>query len=259
MKTDRNGNVQWTKKFGGLKTDASYDIHIDQNGSYIMSGYTESLGFGHMMGDDSSNIFMMKTDTSGNLNWMEVYGDGLQDESFRSELDIDGGYLIPGFTTNYVFNDSTQMVIIKTDSSGHTGCHELRVQPSDSFIVMPYADLVLNELSGISTNAFTLIQSNFTPENDNACLYSVVNENQLKDIVSVFPNPFFDLINISIDENPCEGEIIISDVFGKIVYSEKISSNNFTIHTNNLDNGIYFLYIKTMNSDVLIKKILKCY
>ncbi len=222
-----------------------------------MSGYTESLGFGHMMGNDSSNIFLMKTDTSGNLKWMEVYGDGLQDESFRAALDNDGGYLIPGFTTNYVFNDSTQMVIIKTDSAGYTGCHEVRVEPRDSFVVIPFANLSLNELSGISTGTLSLTTTNFTPDNENACMYTSLNKDPDNRELNVYPNPFNESITIEASEKNSGGEIIIADILGKTVFSGKINFDTGIIQTANLEKGIYYVSIKRTDGLVTTKKLLK--
>jgi len=258
MKTDRAGDVQWSKVFGGRKTDASYDIHIDSDQSFVLSGYTESLGHSHIMGNDSSNIFLLKTDSTGDITWMETYGDGLQDEGFRSAQADDGGYLIPGFTTNYLFNDSTQMIFIKTDNLGYSGCHEQRVQPVDSFVVMPYLDVFLNQLSGIVLSAVTLTQTSFVPDHDDACLFASLENDELKSALDIYPNPFENFIRISLPENySIGGELTISDLLGKVIISEKIISTECIIRTDILESGVYVVSLVNSVESVKGKLILK--
>lgn len=249
MKTDSSGNVQWSKTFGNSYTDAGYDIHITNDFSYILSGYTESLGYGHKLGGDSANIFLMKTNVNGDLQWMETYGDGLQDEAFRSAKANDGGYLIPGFTNNYLFNDSSQMVFIKTDSMGLTGCHEESVNPIDSVFNMPFHSINFNQLSGLPFNTFVLAETFFNPTNDDACLFTNINSNISKEKkINIFPNPFNNKIEISTDNNfSPEGILIVNDAYGKIIKSVKVHYSPFILDMEDLESGIYFASLITEN------------
>ncbi len=256
MKTDSAGNVQWSKTFGDLQTDAGYDIHVNPDNSFVLSGYTEGLGYGHMRGDDSSNVFLMKTNENGDLLWMEVYGDGLQDEAFRSAKASDGGYLIPGFTANYLFNDSTQMLFIKTDSMGLTGCHEESVIPIDSMITMPFQSVNFNQLSGLPVNTFILTETSFTPSNDDACLFADINsKNKSENGLKVFPNPFNEKLNIE-GENMELLEIIFYDIFSRKIFSTKFMKAA-SINTELFMNGIYFYRIIDKNGVVMNGKIIK--
>ncbi len=258
MKTNSVGDVEWTKIFGGRKTDASYDIHIDPDQSFIMSGYTESLGHSHIMGNDSSNIFLLKTDSTGDILWMQTFGDGLQDEGFRSAQAHDGGYLIPGFTTNYLFTDSTQMLFIKTDNQGHTGCHEQSVQPVDSFIVMPYMDLILNQLSGITFNTLALVRTSFAPDNDDACLFAPVNNQDETRSIKIYPNPFENfLFVITEGSDLSESEIIITDLLGKKIHTQKMMNRENIIEAGSLLNGAYILTLKSREGLCVSKLIIK--
>ena len=249
MKTDSSGNVQWSKTFGNSYTDAGYDIHITDDFSFILSGYTESLGYGHKLGGDSANIFLMKTNVNGDLQWMETYGDGLQDEAFRSAKAKDGGFLISGFTNNYLFNDSSQMVFIKTDSAGLTGCHEERVNPVDSVFSMPFHSVNFNQLSGLPFNTIVLAETSFNPTNDDACLFTNLNSNISKEnIIKIYPNPFNDKIEISIDKNFSPGGLLnVYDAYGKIIKSVKANYNPFVLDMGELESGIYFASLFIMN------------
>ncbi len=249
MKTDSAGNVQWSKTFGKDKTDAGYDIHVNSDLSFVISGYTESLGYGHIQGGDSSNIFLMKTNENGDLLWMQTYGDGLQDEAFRSAKANDGGYLISGFTTNYIFSDSSQMLFIKTNSLGLTGCHEENVDPDDSLINMPFQSVNFNQLSGLPVNNIILSENSFSPSTNDACLFESIDSKELSEnSLKVFPNPFSNQIEISFNNNiSSEQELLISDLCGKIIKSIKINFTPLTLDTDNLDAGVYIISLKTSN------------
>ena len=247
MKSDNNGNLVWSKTFGGNKTEAAYDIHINPDSSFFLSGYTESYGSGNERGDDSSNVFLMKTNVNGDFLWMEVYGDGLQDEAFRSAKANDGGYIIPGFTTNYLFNDSSQMLFIKTDSLGISGCHEEGITPVDSFIVMPVQNITLNVLGGISVSNLALTETTFTPDLDDACLFASVNRNELTEKLNVFPNPFNERIEIKVDNYSQGSELLIADLYGKEIKSLKINSSSIIFQTNELEKGAYIFSLKNGN------------
>ena len=256
MKTDSSGSVQWSKTFGKSWTDAGYDIYINPDFSFVISGYTESLGYGHRFGTDSSNIFLLKTNENGDLLWMETYGDGLQDEAFRSAKASDGGYLIAGFTNNYHLNDSSQMIFIKTDSLGFTGCHEQRVTPVDSAITMPFQSVSFNQLSGLSEDTLILIQTSINPANDDACLFASVNSKiSFEPSLSISPNPFNDKIKIE-SENNETNEIIIYDIFSRKIFSKKFQKNT-VLNTENFEKGIYLYEIHDEKGMLQKGKIIK--
>jgi hypothetical protein len=258
MKTDGNGDVEWSKTFGGAKTDAAYAIDVNPDSSFILSGYTESLGYGHR-GDDSSNIYLMKTSYTGDLVWMEVYGDGLQDESFRFAKAPDGGYVIPGFTTNYIFNDSSNMIFIKTDSAGLSGCHESSVQPIDSVISMPYQSVSFNQLSGISFSPFTLTENLAAINNDNACLFSEIKSVSGDDYeIEISPNPFNQQLQIKFKNDLASGSVLnIYDVYGKLLKTVNVDFSNLTMDTGFLKSGIYFFTLRDSNERRITKLLVK--
>jgi hypothetical protein len=245
MQTDSSGTPVWSRAFGGSETDAAYDLHILPNSDFIVSGYTESYGFGNYQGSDSTDIFLMKADAAGNLLWMNAYGDGLQDEAFRSNLASDGGILIAGFTKNYQLSDSLQMMIIKTDSMGISGCHELPVIPVDSSITMPYQPVVLNTLSGMTYSALSLISSTVTVPNDDACLYTKVSsEESVFETIKIYPNPFDNYLHITIHDFNKSAVISIFDVFGRVIFNKEVNSFPARIETGLFERGIYLVSLK---------------
>ena len=120
IKTDSNGNEQWSKEFApSLKNsdnnDISYSVQQTNDGGYIMTG--RSIIF-------DSVAFLIKTDESGNELWTKTFGDGDDDSGnfagFSVQQTTDGGYIITGTTSfDFVGTEQADVLLIKTDSSGN--------------------------------------------------------------------------------------------------------------------------------------------
>ena len=77
VKHDSNGNVLWAKSGGGTNNDYCYGICSDSSGNVYISGYfrSASIDFGNVTLDNedstgsSTDIFIIKYDSSGNIQW----------------------------------------------------------------------------------------------------------------------------------------------------------------------------------------------
>ena len=120
IKTNASGDTLWTKTYGGYNYDGSYghgDQYIQQtsDSGYIITGFTRSYG----ASVDSNDIWLIKTDASGDTLWTKTYG-GIRHEFGHSiQLTSDGGYIITGYTTSYGAG-SSDVWLLKTDASGDT-------------------------------------------------------------------------------------------------------------------------------------------
>jgi len=113
IKTDASGDTLWTKTFGGNSAERFWSIQQTDDSGYIMTGYTDSFGAG------SRDVWLVKTDASGDTLWTKTYG-GSGDETGRSVLQTDdGGYIISGYTDSYGAG-LDDVWLIKTDASGDT-------------------------------------------------------------------------------------------------------------------------------------------
>jgi hypothetical protein len=95
IKTDNLGNQQWMKTFGGSGRDYGHSVQQTMDGGYIVTGYTLSFGAG---GDD---VYLVKTDPDGNLQWFKTYGGSSSDVGYSVIETTDGGYVITGHTLSY--------------------------------------------------------------------------------------------------------------------------------------------------------------
>jgi hypothetical protein len=92
VRTDADGDSLWSHTYGGSGDDQLTAIIVTNDGGYLLGGKTDSFGAGN---DD---IWLVKTDATGDSLWSATYG-GADDEWLANVLlTADGGYLIAGTT-----------------------------------------------------------------------------------------------------------------------------------------------------------------
>jgi len=112
IKTDINGNLIWQKTFGGYGSDYAHFIEQSNDSCYIILGSTTSYGSG------GSDIYLIKTDTAGNLIWGKTFGGENDDGGWSVQKTSDGGYIIAGSTNSFGAGD-VDMYLLKTDEYGN--------------------------------------------------------------------------------------------------------------------------------------------
>lgn len=121
MKIGENGDLQWTKTYGGTKQmfgepEAALSVLQTNDEGYVLAGHTNSFGAG------KSDVYFIKTDNSGKEEWSWTYG-GPDDDgaSAVTRTNGDGGYLMGGYTYRVNSNGIREMdsYIIKTNKNGN--------------------------------------------------------------------------------------------------------------------------------------------
>ena len=112
IKSDENGNLQWSKTFGGTDGDCGHSVQQTTDGGYIITGYTSSFGTGR------GDLYLIKTDASGNLQWNKTFGGSGYDYGESVQQTTDGGYIIAGHAWSFGA-DYSDLYLIKTDASGN--------------------------------------------------------------------------------------------------------------------------------------------
>ncbi len=149
IKTDGNGNEQWSRTFGGSEVDNGRSVQQTTDGGYIITGSTLSFGSGLY------ELYLIKTDGNGNEVWSQTYGDTIHNYHGNSiQQTNDGGYIITGYRIG-----SNDPFLLKVDISGNEiwstvflCCNDLGnsvLQNSDGdYIVTTYGRLIKVDGSG---------------------------------------------------------------------------------------------------------------
>lgn len=158
IKTDAEGEILWTKTFGGGGREFGYCVQPTVDGGYIITGITESfdgawliktdaqgdtawtrvydLATGNWVQQTTDNgyiitgcrraqpgvpwdVWLLKVDADGNTQWSRRYGGEMWDEGYCVEQTEDKGYIITGMTDSYGAG-SADIWLLKTDSIGDT-------------------------------------------------------------------------------------------------------------------------------------------
>ncbi len=109
VKVDKNGNLQWSRTYGGTDYDEGRCV-IEITDGYIVAGSTTSYG-------NSWDAFLMEVDTLGNSVWFKKYDCSGDDVVFSVKQINDNGFIIAGQTT---MNETADILLIKTDPEGDT-------------------------------------------------------------------------------------------------------------------------------------------
>jgi hypothetical protein len=127
VKVDANGNKLWDKRYGGPGDDELRAMEITSDGGYIFVGESSS-GIGGEKTESNHgefDVWAVKTDVNGNLQWEATYGGSLDDRVNAIQQTPDGGFIIGAWTISPVGFDVTQtgrgssdMWLIKTDANG---------------------------------------------------------------------------------------------------------------------------------------------
>lgn len=112
IKTDINGDTLWTKIIGGTESDRAKAVRQTEDGGYIITGQTQSFGVAY------SDVFLIKTDSTGNILWSKTYGGGDNEYAHDVQQTLDGGYIVTGYTWSFS-SGSGDVYVIKTDSVGN--------------------------------------------------------------------------------------------------------------------------------------------
>lgn len=105
--------VEWTKRYEGNDQDHGRFVQQTSDGGYIFTGDTKSFGAG------LNDIWLVKTNSTGDTLWTRTYGGNEDDNSSCVRQTSDGGYIIFGETVSF---SSTywKAWLIKTDENGDT-------------------------------------------------------------------------------------------------------------------------------------------
>ena len=112
LKLDGSGNLKWQKMYGGDQEDWFNCVRQTSDGGYIAVGWTYSYGQG------LADVYVVKIDENGKLNWQKTYGGSGFDAGYCIEQTTDGGFIIVGESNSFV-SGPVDVYVVKIDANGN--------------------------------------------------------------------------------------------------------------------------------------------
>jgi len=106
--------TEWNRTFGGAGYDWAYSVEQASDGGYLIAGLTSSFGAGQ------SDVWLVKTDFAGNMEWNKTYGGADHDGALSVQKTSDNGYIVAGYTFSFGVGGSSDFLLIKIDAAGNT-------------------------------------------------------------------------------------------------------------------------------------------
>jgi predicted secreted protein len=105
-------STTWTRTYGGTRNDAPESVIQTSDGGYAVAGDTNSFGVG------GYDVWLLKTDAYGNIEWSKYYGGKREDYACSVVQTSDGGYALAGHTWSFGVGEC-DFLLIKTDAHGN--------------------------------------------------------------------------------------------------------------------------------------------
>jgi len=271
VKTDENGELEWSNTYGGPFFDYGYCIRETIDG-YIITG-EKSNG-----NSEPSDVWLFKIDKSGNQIWSRTYGGAETQIGSSVTLTDDGGYMIAGYSYPYT-NDlgNSEVWIIKTDAQGNSVGNKLLGEDGldiatdiihtkdNGYAICGYTERANSPIVKVLLIKLAPITTEINSEK------SIFNDSW--ELMQNYPNPFNPITTIkysiplletqnfaSQQQNIATVQLKVYDILGKEVatlVNKKQAPGNYEIEfdASSLSSGIYF-YTMRANNFIDMKKML---
>lgn len=91
----QNGDLLWSKTYGGAMADGANCIEAFSDGSFMAGGYTGSSGMGSLDG------YLIRFDINGDTLWTRTHGEEGEDIIYSLKETADSGFVFVGSTESY--------------------------------------------------------------------------------------------------------------------------------------------------------------
>ena len=97
-KFSEQGILEWRKCYGGSQSDSAVSIIQTTDGGYVFSGYTESNNGDVTANHGTTDMWVVKTSATGELQWQKALGGAAGELSYSIAQTSDEGFVLTGYT-----------------------------------------------------------------------------------------------------------------------------------------------------------------
>lgn len=116
-------DIVWQKAYGGSYSDLMEDCKPTADGGYIFIGRTESRDGDVNPASNGTDVWVVKTTASGNIEWQKAYGNDSSEQGYAIVQANDGGYVFTGYRQQCVSAPGyhecfSSIILVKIDANG---------------------------------------------------------------------------------------------------------------------------------------------
>ena len=112
VRTDPLGNELWQKTFGSNEDETALTITKTPDNGFLLAGWNG------IAVNNSTDILLIRTDSSGNKLWEQHYGGNGRETAYAVTATDDGHFILAGDTTS-IGNGGDDCYLLKVDGNGN--------------------------------------------------------------------------------------------------------------------------------------------
>lgn len=232
LRTDLDGNVLWSKCYGGTKDEQIVKVFLNEDGGFTVFGTTMSLDGDSQSANNlkpawnleiGNKLWVFRTDSNGNLLWERAIGTQTESHEYLEGV--------------IKHSDREYTILGQADSSGgEMPCGDYNCTNDTAYLMNSYSNYWVLHVT--DTVDYTTLQVPEWPR-------------PLDEAILVYPNPTNGTVTIG---GLGVAEVKVYNVLGQLVKTVRGTNE---INISNLKQGVYFVSIITENKERFIRKIVK--
>ena len=234
LRTDLDGNVLWSKCYGGTKDEQIVKVFLNEDGGFTVFGTTMSLDGDSQSANNlkpawnleiGNKLWVFRTDSNGNLLWERAIG--TQTESHEYLEDV------------IKHSDREYTILGQADSSGgEMPCGDYDCTNDTAYLMNSYSNYWVLHVTDTVDYTTLQVPERLLPH---------------EKTVQVYPNPSNNKIRIVLPQEAIISEVKLYNVIGQLVKTEKGNE----INVSGLAEGVYLLRVTTEDGKTFYEKVVK--
>lgn len=261
-----NGNLIWVKRAGGAASDDCYCVTADLSGNIIIAGAFKSssitFGTNTLTTAGYSNMYLVKYDTSGNVQWAKSMGGNYIEIINGIATDNNGNIFLTGYsnrdsinfgTTTVTNNGGLDIFLFKYDAGGNeiraefiggaegdAGCGVATDANGNILITGDFRSPTVYFGTNSLNNAYTSVTRDVFIAKLN--VFADIKEDSYTSSLKIFPNPFTSQAVLRSDNVLHDATLIFYNIYGQTIKKiYNISGKSVNIYRGNLKAGLYII------------------
>lgn len=249
-KLDAQGNIEWSRLYGGSAPDYLYGVLPLADGSFLIAGQTESADGDLSENSGASDGWLLKLDAYGDIIQSQSYGNPVDDPFVAVVQAADGGFVVGGSSYSWIGGDFsghhglTDGIVVKFDAGlniqwqkpiGGTNqdmANWTAFAPDGSIVSVGVTESNDGDASDNHGGGGDLWVVKMEPE-------PLATQQFVKAALQLYPNPASSQLHIQLPDGKTANQIIVNDLTGKTV----LSGSGEMIPVVDLSAGMYFIEV----------------